>query len=106
MVNRPQLVFLDEPSTGLDPQSRRNLWAIVEGIKNEGKTIIMTTHSMEEAETLCDEIAIMDQGRIITQGSPKSLITTYCNDLSLRLPRYAFGMNPEDLPFSGGSMAI
>jgi ABC-2 type transport system ATP-binding protein len=100
LVNRPSLVFLDEPSTGLDPQSRRNLWAIVEGIKKEGKTIIMTTHSMEEAESLCDEIAIMDQGRIIAQGSPKSLITAYCHELSILLPRYAFGMNPEDLPFS------
>jgi ABC-2 type transport system ATP-binding protein len=100
LVNQPSLVFLDEPSTGLDPQSRRNLWAIVEGIKKEGKTIIMTTHSMEEAESLCDEIAIMDQGGIIAQGSPKSLITTYCHELSILLPRYAFGMNPEDLPFS------
>lgn len=100
LINRPNLVFLDEPSTGLDPQSRRNLWAIVEGIKKEGKTIIMTTHSMEEAEFLCDEIAIMDRGKIIAQGSPKSLISTHCNGISILLPRHAFGMDPEDLPFS------
>jgi ABC-2 type transport system ATP-binding protein len=100
LINRPNLVFLDEPSTGLDPQSRRNLWAIVEGIKKEGKTIIMTTHSMEEAEFLCDEIAIMDQGRIIAQGSPNWLVSTYCSGSSILLPRYAFGMDPKDLPFA------
>jgi ABC-2 type transport system ATP-binding protein len=100
LVNKPDLVFLDEPSTGLDPQSRRNLWEIVEGIKREGKTIIMTTHSMEEAEFLCDEIAIMDQGTIIAQGTPKSLIDTYCNNLSILLPRYAFGINLDELPFT------
>jgi ABC-2 type transport system ATP-binding protein len=100
LINRPNLVFLDEPSTGLDPQSRRNLWAIVEGIKKEGKTIIMTTHSMEEAEFLCDEIAIMDRGKIIAQGSPKSLINTHCYGSTIFLPEYAFGMDPQKLPFS------
>jgi ABC-2 type transport system ATP-binding protein len=100
LINRPNMVFLDEPSTGLDPQSRHNLWAIVEGIKREGKTIIMTTHSMEEAEFLCDEIAIMDGGMIIAQGSPKSLITTYCKGSTILLPGYAFGMDPRELPFS------
>ena len=100
LINRPNLVFLDEPSTGLDPQSRHNLWAIVEGIKKDGKTIIMTTHSMEEAEFLCDEIAIMDGGRIIAEGSPKSLITTYCKGSTILLPGYAFGMDPRELPFS------
>ena len=100
LINRPNLVFLDEPSTGLDPQSRHNLWAIVEGIKKEGKTIIMTTHSMEEAEFLCDEIAIMDGGTIIAQGSPKSLITTYCKGSTILLPGYALGMAPRELPVS------
>jgi ABC-2 type transport system ATP-binding protein len=100
LINRPNLVFLDEPSTGLDPQSRRNLWAIVEGIKKEGKTIIMTTHSMEEAEFLCDEIAIMDGGEIIAQGSPKSLISTHCSGSTIFLPGYAFGMDLKALPFS------
>jgi ABC-2 type transport system ATP-binding protein len=100
LINRPNLVFLDEPSTGLDPQSRHNLWAIVEGIKKEGKTIIMTTHSMEEAEFLCDEIAIMDGGKIVAQGSPKALINTHCNGSTIFLPRYAFGLDPQELPFS------
>jgi len=99
LINRPELVFLDEPSTGLDPQARRNLWEIIGGIKAEGKTIIMTTHSMEEAEFLCDEIAIMDGGTIIAQGSPNELISTYCNGSTIILPVHAFDMKPEDLPF-------
>jgi len=86
LINKPSLVFLDEPSTGLDPQSRRNLWAIVDQMKEEGKTIIMTTHAMEEAEYLCDEIAIMDKGNIIAQGSPHDLIRTHCGGSSIILP--------------------
>ncbi|MBE0583663.1 MAG: ABC transporter ATP-binding protein [Desulfofustis sp.] len=86
LLNRPDLLFLDEPSTGLDPQSRRYLWSILEEIKKEGKTIILTTHSMEEAEFLCDSIAIMDQGRIIAEGSPEELIATYCNTNTITLP--------------------
>ena len=89
LINRPRLLFLDEPSTGLDPQSRRYLWEIIEQIKQEGKTIIMTTHSMEEAETLCDTIAIMDQGRIIAEGAPAQLISTYCKSNTITLPRQA-----------------
>lgn len=86
LINKPNLIFLDEPSTGLDPQSRRNLWSIVEQIKSEGKTVILTTHSMEEAEYLCDEIAIMDQGKIIAEGSPEHLIQTHCGNNSISLP--------------------
>lgn len=86
LINQPRLIFLDEPSTGLDPQSRHYLWAIVEEIKRDGKTIIMTTHSMEEAEFLCDTIAIMDQGYIIAEGSPAQLISTYCNTNTITLP--------------------
>ncbi len=100
LINQPELVFLDEPSTGLDPQARRNLWEIIEGIRSEGKTIILTTHSMEEAEILCDEIAIMDGGTIIAQGSPKELISTYCTGSTIIVPEYAFGIQPESLPFS------
>ncbi|MEJ2058817.1 MAG: ABC transporter ATP-binding protein, partial [Desulfofustis sp.] len=86
LVNRPELIFLDEPSTGLDPQSRRYLWEIVNDIKADGKTIIMTTHSMDEAQYLCDTIAIMDDGRIIAEGSPAELIAAYCktNTISLQ----------------------
>lgn len=86
LINNPELVFLDEPSTGLDPQSRRNLWQIVRQIKSDGKTIILTTHSMEEAQFLCDEIAIMDKGLIIAQGTPDELIRSYCNTSTLTLP--------------------
>lgn len=86
LINNPELVFLDEPSTGLDPQSRHNLWRIVEQIKSEGKTLILTTHSMEEAQFLCDEIAIMDQGMIIAQGTPDQLIRTHCRTSTLTLP--------------------
>jgi ABC-2 type transport system ATP-binding protein len=66
-----RLVFLDEPTTGLDPQSRRNFWRLVEKIRAEGKTVLMTTHYMEEASVLCDEIAVVDRGRIIEQGAPR-----------------------------------
>ena len=99
LVNRPRLVFLDEPSTGLDPQSRRNMWEIVRSIKEEGKTIIMTTHSMEEAETLCDEVAIIDMGRIIAWDTPARLIHTHCKESSILLPESAFKSGPELLPF-------
>jgi ABC-2 type transport system ATP-binding protein len=86
LINKPNLIFLDEPSTGLDPQARRNLWAIVDEIKDEGKTVILTTHSMEEAEYLCDRVAIMDMGQIIAEGSPQELIETHCGSSSIFLP--------------------
>jgi len=87
LINKPKLVFLDEPSTGLDPQSRRHLWDIVSSIKGSGKTIILTTHSMDEAEYLCDEIAIMDHGKIIVQGAPSELVRRYCTGGIISLPR-------------------
>ena len=74
LTNNPELIILDEPTTGLDPQARRHLWEIVTGIKNSGKTIILTTHYMEEAERLCDKIAIMDYGKIIDIDTPNSLL--------------------------------
>ena len=85
MINEPDLLFLDEPSTGLDPQSRHYLWDILEEVKKEGKTIILTTHSMEEAEFLCDSIVIMDQGLIIAEGSPAQLIANHCNTNTITL---------------------
>lgn len=100
LVNRPSLVFLDEPSTGLDPQSRRNLWQIVDQIKDEGKTIILTTHSMEEAEYLCDRIAIMDRGRIIAEGSPEELIRKYCSGSAIFLPASADTDKLENMPYA------
>ncbi|HOP63673.1 MAG TPA: ABC transporter ATP-binding protein [Spirochaetota bacterium] len=74
LANNPELIILDEPTTGLDPQARRHLWDIVTGIKNSGRTIILTTHYMEEAEKLCDRIAIMDYGKIIDIDTPDSLL--------------------------------
>jgi len=74
LVNKPIVLFLDEPTTGLDPQARRNLWSLIEDIKKSGITIVMTTHYMEEAELLCDRIAIMDEGKIVALDSPGNLI--------------------------------
>ena len=76
LVNDPKVLFLDEPTTGLDPQARRHLWDLVKKIKARGKTIILTTHYMDEAEVLCDRIAIMDHGKIITLDTPENLIGT------------------------------
>ncbi len=74
LVGDPELIFLDEPTTGLDPSSRRQLWDIIETFKQEGKTVLLTTHYMEEAERLCDRVAIFDNGKIIAEGSPDELI--------------------------------
>jgi ABC-2 type transport system ATP-binding protein len=101
LVNKPELVFLDEPSTGLDPQARRNLWEIVENIKAGGRTIVLTTHNMEEAQALCDEIAIMDDGRIIARGSPAELIKRHCGGVTVELPMTSFNpsLPPLSVPF-------
>jgi len=74
LVNDPVALFLDEPTTGLDPQARRNLWELVRQIQAKGKTIILTTHYMDEAEYLCDRVAIMDEGKIVALDSPRKLI--------------------------------
>lgn len=87
LVNDPDIIFLDEPTTGLDPQARRNFWDLINDIKAEGKTIVLTTHYMDEAYILCDEIAIMDHGKIIAQGTPKSLLEETFNDVILQLPK-------------------
>jgi ABC-2 type transport system ATP-binding protein len=86
LINDPEIIFLDEPTTGLDPQARRNFWALIRSIKARNKTIIMTTHYMEEAYELCDEIIIMDHGKIIAQGTPKALLSRHFNDVILQLP--------------------
>ncbi|RIK38621.1 MAG: ABC transporter [Chloroflexi bacterium] len=74
LVNDPAILFLDEPTTGLDPQARRSLWSVIEGLRASGKTIVLTTHYMEEAEVLCDRVAVMDHGRIIACDTPRALI--------------------------------
>lgn len=86
LANDPELVFLDEPTTGLDPQARRHLWEIVREIKSRGKTIALTTHYMEEAQILCDVIAIMDHGRVIAMGPPEELLAIHCKGASILLP--------------------
>ena len=86
LINDPDIVFLDEPTTGLDPQSRRNFWDLINSIKKRKKTIILTTHYMEEAAVLCDEIAIMDKGEIIAIGTPDNLLKAHFNDVLLQLP--------------------
>ncbi len=74
IIHRPQIIFLDEPTTGLDPQARRQLWEQIQGMKAGGTTIVLTTHYLDEAEYLCDTVAIMDKGRILTMDSPDHLI--------------------------------
>jgi ABC-2 type transport system ATP-binding protein len=76
LVGDPELLFLDEPTTGLDPQSRRQLWGLIEDFRSTGRTIVLTTHYMDEAERLCDRVAIVDHGHVIALGSPAELIET------------------------------
>jgi ABC-2 type transport system ATP-binding protein len=76
LVGDPELLFLDEPTTGLDPQSRRQLWDLIERFRADGRSILLTTHYMEEAERLCDRVAIVDHGRVIAQGTPRELIAS------------------------------
>jgi ABC-2 type transport system ATP-binding protein len=77
LVNDPDLVFLDEPTTGLDPQARLNIWTVIEGIRQRGKTVVLTTHYMEEAERLCDRVAVIDRGRIVALDTPPRLIAEH-----------------------------
>jgi ABC-2 type transport system ATP-binding protein len=74
LINQPKIIFLDEPTTGLDPQARRNLWDLIKDIRSKGTTVIITTHYMDEAEQLCDRVAIMDEGKIIAMDTPDKLI--------------------------------
>lgn len=98
-INQPDLIFLDEPSTGLDPHARRDLWQIVESIKGQGKTLVLTTHYMEEAQTLCDDIVIMDHGRVIAQGTSEKLISQYCQGQRIVVPKTRLTRHLEHLPF-------
>jgi ABC-2 type transport system ATP-binding protein len=84
LVNDPELVFLDEPTTGLDPAARRSLWDLIRGFRADGRTVLLTTHYMEEAEILCDRIAIMDHGRILEQDTPDALVSRHFHDRAVR----------------------
>jgi len=83
LVNDPELVFLDELTTGLDPQARRAIWDLVRGIRQRGKTVVLTTHLMEEAQRLCDRVAIIDHGRIVDVGTPFDLVRRHCPELTV-----------------------
>jgi ABC-2 type transport system ATP-binding protein len=96
----PEVLFLDEPTTGLDPQSRRALWDVIEGLKGQGRTVVLTTHYMEEAEVLCDRVVIVDHGRIVAQGTPAELIASIGGEQVIEfstapaLPSEAFAQVP------------
>ncbi|HEU5399359.1 MAG TPA: ABC transporter ATP-binding protein, partial [Gammaproteobacteria bacterium] len=100
LVNDPEVLFLDEPTTGLDPQARRNFWDLIRAIKARNKTVILTTHYMEEAFLLCDRIAIMDHGHIIAEGSPASLLAKHFHDVILQIPKEDFRTDPATLGFT------
>jgi ABC-2 type transport system ATP-binding protein len=85
LINDPDVVFLDELTTGLDPQSRRTIWELVRGIRDRGKTVCLTTHLMEEAERLCDRVAIIDHGRIVDIDSPDRLVARHCPERTVEL---------------------
>ncbi len=85
LVGRPEVLFLDEPTTGLDPQSRQSLWEVIRGLRSEGRAVIMSTHYMEEAERLCDRVAIIDHGRLLAEGAPKDLILKYGPERSIEI---------------------
>lgn len=100
LVNDPELLVLDEPTTGLDPQARHMIWSLVHQMKRSGKTILLTTHYMEEAERLCDELIIIDHGRLLAQGSPVDLIKQYCETDVVEIRGDAALAIARDLPES------
>jgi ABC-2 type transport system ATP-binding protein len=100
LVGDPELLFLDEPTTGLDPQSRRQVWDIVDGFKKRGRTVVLTTHYMDEAEKLCDRISVLDHGQIIAEGTPRELIRSLGGDHVIEIAVEEGGpreLRPEDL---------
>ena len=98
LINDPEIIFLDEPSLGLDPHARRDFWQAIQQIKNQHKTVILTTHYLEEAEFLCDEIAIMMQGNIIALGSPQALVQEHFGQVAVSVP-IADMPSPDKLGF-------
>lgn len=96
LINKPKIIFLDEPTTGLDPQARRSLWELIKNIRLQGTTVIITTHYMDEAEQLCDRIAIMDEGKIISLDSPDKMIDDLVNS-GFERPKQVKAANLEDV---------
>jgi lipooligosaccharide transport system ATP-binding protein len=97
LINNPEIILLDEPTTGLDPQARRQLWELIEKFKSYGRTILLTTHYMDEAERLCERVAIMDNGKQIALGSPHELIASICAE---HLVAFSAGSNSSKLDVS------
>jgi lipooligosaccharide transport system ATP-binding protein len=100
LVNQPEVLLLDEPTTGLDPQARHLLWDRLYRLKQQGVTLIITTHYMDEAEQLCDRLVIMDKGRIVAEGSPRQLIEEHSTREVLEL-RFAVGLQEEMIGLLG-----
>ncbi|MEJ7772570.1 MAG: AAA family ATPase, partial [Geodermatophilaceae bacterium] len=98
-MNRPDVLFLDEPTTGLDPESRRNTWRLIGDIVAAGAAVVLTSHDLEEAEELADRLAIMHDGRIVTTGTPTDIAADYPSTISFGLPD---GMSHRDLPVIAG----
>ena len=96
LVNDPDLVFLDEPTTGLDPQARLNIWTVIEGIRRRRKTVVLTTHYMEEAERLCDRVAVIDRGRIVALDTPTRLIAEHASGTTIEFALVP-GLDPDTL---------
>lgn len=95
MIGNGDIIFLDEPTAGLDPQSRQQLWEVIIDLKRQGKTVFLTTHFMDEAQSLCDRVAIIDHGQIVAMGSPQELIDKYFNEKSLELVHPVLCNNPR-----------
>jgi len=107
LVADPELFFLDEPTTGLDPQSRRQLWELIEGVKRAGRTVVLTTHYMEEAERLCDRVAIVDHGKVIALGTPRQLVASLGAQhvVEFRIGEAAVPVSDQDLLALDGALS-
>jgi ABC-2 type transport system ATP-binding protein len=106
LVNDPEIAFLDEPTTGLDPQARRSLWTVIEGMRDRHKTVFLTTHYMEEAERLCDRVAIIDLGKIISLGSPEELIRRYFKEKAIQFETEFMPKKEELVGFPGSTNVV
>jgi len=106
LVADPELLFLDEPTTGLDPQSRRQLWGVVSDLKRQGRTVVLTTHYMDEAERLCDRVAIVDRGRVIASGTPRELVASVVGREVVEFEAPQGGLQEPDLRALPGIHAV